>query len=73
MWNFDLLSKPDAHRNVESIVQVLQGHSNVIDCIAWAPIEAAKTIQLADFNLVVSTGGEITVSGTGDMGTPASG
>ena len=28
----------------------MQGHSHVIDCIAWAPFESSKTIQQADFN-----------------------
>ena len=30
----------------------MQGHTNVIDCIAWAPFECAKTIQQADFNFI---------------------
>ena len=29
---------------------VLEGHQNVIDCVKFAPKEAAKTIENADYN-----------------------
>lgn len=33
-----------------AIVQVLSEHEHVIDCIAWAPSEANKIIELAPYN-----------------------
>lgn len=35
---------------------MLSGHEHVIDCIAWAPLDAAKTIENASYN--GATGGE---------------
>lgn len=31
-------------------MQVLSEHEHVIDCIAWAGLEAAKTIEDANYN-----------------------
>ena len=49
-WNFDLVKQTNGNSNIDTIVSVGQGHTHVIDCIAWAPFECARTIQQADFN-----------------------
>ena len=67
VWNFDLVKQANANSNIDSIVSVMQGHTNVIDCIAWAPFECAKTIQQADFNYLKS--GEDEASFGADNGT----
>lgn len=35
--------------NDDAIVQVLTDHEHVIDCIVWAPIEACRTIEGANY------------------------
>ena len=35
--------------NDDAIVQVLSDHEHVIDCIVWAPIEACRTIEGANY------------------------
>lgn len=34
----------------DAIVQVLSEHEHVIDCIAWAPTEACRTIDNANYS-----------------------
>ena len=78
IWNCDLVKKQAtvlssaAARGGQSsadvlkddpIVQVLNEHEHVIDCIAWANSEAAKTIDMSEYCMVAlgitseSTGG----------------
>ena len=33
----------------DAIINVLSGHDHVIDCIAWATLEAANTIESANY------------------------
>lgn len=33
-----------------AVVQVLSDHEHVIDCIVWAPLESANTIQNSAYN-----------------------
>ena len=35
--------------NDDAIVQVLSDHEHVIDCIVWAPLEACRTIEGANY------------------------
>lgn len=35
--------------NDEGIVNVLSEHEHVIDCIAWAPIDSARTIMTSTY------------------------
>ena len=35
--------------NDDAIVQVLSDHEHVIDCIVWAPVEACRTIEGANY------------------------
>lgn len=36
--------------NDDAIVQVLTDHEHVIDCIVWAPTEACRTIEAANYS-----------------------
>jgi hypothetical protein len=36
--------------NDDAIVQVLSDHEHVIDCIVWAPVEACRTIEGANYS-----------------------
>lgn len=36
--------------NDDAIVQVLSEHEHVIDCIVWAPTEACRTIESANYS-----------------------
>lgn len=34
----------------DPVLCVLKEHEHVIDCIAWAPLECARTIELAEYS-----------------------
>ena len=58
IWNCELIrQKSTQGRNAgssghddDAVIQVLSEHEHVIDCIVWAPLEACKTIDGANYN-----------------------
>ena len=58
IWNCELIrqkstegrSAGSSGHDDDAVVQVLSEHEHVIDCIVWAPHEACKTIDGANYN-----------------------
>ena len=69
IWNCDMVKSKGAQGrgggamdNDDAIVQVLSEHEHVIDCIVWAPTEACRTIEAANY----AGGGEEAKEGNED-------
>ncbi len=48
VWTTDTVLQKQGR--VDPIVAVLNEHEHVIDCIVWAPLESARTIEFADYS-----------------------
>ena len=48
IWNMDRIKSSNPQK--DATISVLNEHEHVIDCVKWAPPEACKTIDNADYN-----------------------
>ncbi len=53
--------------NDDAIVQVLNEHEHVIDCIVWAPTESCRTIENANYSGGVEETKEGNDEGSGEL------
>lgn len=47
IWNMERIKMQNSK---DAMISVLNEHEHVIDCVKWAPPEACKIIDQADYN-----------------------
>jgi WD40 repeat protein len=50
VWQTEIVLNKNSLSRADPIVTILNEHEHVIDCIVWAPLESARTIEYADYS-----------------------